>query len=120
LLLCAEPVPSISILSIGFPLLGFVWSFETRLCAAAAQVQQEQQQQYQAQLSTWHTTWHNIALAKKYQKIRFPKMGVPPNHPTILVLKQMVLGIPHFWKPPPNQNMIMIHSDHVKLNTLGH
>jgi len=119
LLLCAEPVPSISILSIGFPLLGFVWSFETRLCAAAAQVQQEQQQQYQAQ----HVNMaHNMAqhcAGKKYQKIRFPKLGVPPNHPTILVLKQMVLGIPHFWKPP-SQNMIMINSEHVKLNTLGH
>ena len=74
LLLCAVLVRSISILCTGFPLLGFVWSFETRLCTAAAQVQQEQQHEYQAHHGTQHGTtlrWQNHA--KPYHSMRFPK-----------------------------------------------
>ena len=43
-----------------------------------------------------------IYIPLQYCTWRFPKMGAPPNHPTLedLVLKPMVYVIPHSKKPP--------------------
>lgn len=87
----------ISILSTGFP-LGFVWSFENRLCAAAAQVQQEQQQQYQAQrVNMAHNMAQHGATAKKYiRKFEVSYNGDSPKSSDHFSIETYGFGDPPF------------------------
>ena len=52
--------------------------------------------------NTWGTSWHFYGSTST-PIWKFPKMGVPLNHPFSMgfsLINQPFLGTPHLWKPP--------------------